>query len=382
MRLIHTADVHLDRCYAAERLAPGEANRRRQRLREAFREVARRAGEWPADALLIAGDLFELERVTRDTVAFLQAEFASIPHVLVCIAPGNHDPFTARSPYATETWPENVVIFSRPEWTAHEAPGRPLTIHGFGFDGPDPSANPFGALRIAEDGRIHAAVAHGSEMGRQPADKGVYAPFRAADAAAPGLAYLALGHLHAMTPVTGDFDTRIYYSGAPQGHHFGERGVHGYLEVELDGSDLSVAFRRACPAIFETYSVDCAGFRTSQQVIDAVRALARPEAAALLARVTLTGTAAPEWRGELDAVRDVLAPEFDYLELIDETEPAEDFDALAAQPTSLGEFVRRLNDDLRDTTDPGRRRLLLRARELGAAAYTGRPMSVPGLEGE
>jgi len=55
MRLIHTADVHLDMCFASAHTPPGFGNRRRQSLRDVFHTIIRRAGEWPADVLLIAG---------------------------------------------------------------------------------------------------------------------------------------------------------------------------------------------------------------------------------------------------------------------------------------------------------------------------------------
>jgi len=160
MRLVHTADIHLDASFAGTGMPAAFGNRRRQSLRDVFRSIVSRAGEWPADALLIAGDLFEQERVTKDTVAFLIGEFWSIAHVPVFIAPGNHDPYTPDSPYACEEWPENVHVFDQPVWQACSLADRPLVVHGFAFDGPDISSSPFGKLAVPDDGRVHVAVAH------------------------------------------------------------------------------------------------------------------------------------------------------------------------------------------------------------------------------
>src|SRR6185436_20063981 len=128
MRIVHTADIHLDMCFSPLGLPAGFGNRRRQSLRDVFRRVVRRAGEWPADALLIAGDLFEADRVSRDTIAFLVSEFRAIPQVPVFIAPGNHDPFTPASPYATEQWPKNVTIFRSASWESVPVHGGALTV--------------------------------------------------------------------------------------------------------------------------------------------------------------------------------------------------------------------------------------------------------------
>ena len=117
-------------------------------------------------------------------------------------------------------------------------------------------------------------------------------------------------------------------------------------------------------------------------MIDAIRALPREEGVGAIARVTLTGTAAPELRGEMDAIHDAVAPAFEHIALDDRTEPSEDVAALAQQQTSLGGFVARLNAELSDAPGDRERRLLVRARELGLAAYRNRPITFHGLERE
>ena len=148
MRIIHTSDVHLDASFAGAGMPPDFGNRRRQSLRDVFRDIVARAAAWPADVLLIAGDLFEAERVTRDTVAFLKSEFESLAPIPVFVAPGNHDPYVQSCPYSTDSWPGNVVIFREPTWAEHVIEETLWTVHGFGFDGADVSRNPFGNLQI------------------------------------------------------------------------------------------------------------------------------------------------------------------------------------------------------------------------------------------
>ena len=130
MKLIHTADIHLDASFAASGLPLGFGNRRRQALRRVFERILTRAQAWPADAVLIAGDLYDHRRISRDTIAFLREQFERIRPIPILIAPGNRDPFTPASPYASEAWPANVFIFGEPRWTAHELHHVPLTVHG------------------------------------------------------------------------------------------------------------------------------------------------------------------------------------------------------------------------------------------------------------
>lgn len=380
MRLIHTADVHLDRCFASARMPPGFGNRRRQSLRDVFRAIVRRAGEWPADALLIAGDLFDLERVTRDTVRFLQATFESIRHVPVCIAPGNTDPFVQGSPYVEEEWPGNVMIFDQPQWRSFVLDENGTTVHGFGFDGPDIAASPFGTFPPIQLGATHVAVAHASALGHQPPGKAACAPFEPATAAVDGLRYLALGHFHAYAPIPGAFPTVMAYSGAPEGLSFDETGLRHYLEVEIDGDRVDVTPVASARSVYLAESIDCSALSYSQELVQSIRTLPREEGVGVIAQITLTGSSVPELRAELDAIHDAVAPRFEQLFLDDRTELSEDMAALARQQTSLGGFVARLNAALADASNDRERRLLSRARELGLAAYRNRPIAFQGLE--
>ena len=382
IRLIHTADVHLDRCYSSARFPAAFANRRRQSLRDAFLRIVARAGEWPADALLVAGDLFDHDRVSRDTVATVRRAFESVPHVPVFIAPGNHDPYVPGSPYASVRWPENVFIFSKPAWSDHALARIPLTVHGFAFDGPDISANPFGTLRIPGDGRVHVAVAHGSEMGSLPSGKDAYAPFDAVAATPAGLRYLALGHFHGAKHIPVPSGTWVQYSGSPEGHSFGETGERGFMEVEIDGDEMRVQQAVSSRTVFNVHEVDCSNMESSQEVIDAIRGLVPGGASGQVARVVLRGAAAPELRMEVFSIGDTVRDLFEYFELIDELDAEEDLASLASEQTSLGGFVREIDERIRDASDETSRSMLIRAREIGVAAYRGRMAPVRGANGD
>ncbi len=69
MRFLHVADVHLDTSFA------GRSEAVRRRLREASREAFRRAVDVAlqeeVDAVLIAGDLFDGDRLSFETERFL-----------------------------------------------------------------------------------------------------------------------------------------------------------------------------------------------------------------------------------------------------------------------------------------------------------------------
>jgi DNA repair exonuclease SbcCD nuclease subunit len=377
MRLIHTSDVHLDAVFAMAGAPPAFANQRRQR--DVLHDVLEAAATWPADAVLVAGDLFDIERVTAGTIAFLKHEFEALGDIPVFIAPGNHDPFIATSPYALEAWPANVHVFDEPEWDTVALPDRGFAVHGFGFDGPDISRNPFGTLQVPHDGLVHVAVAHGSEMGAVPAGKDAYAPFSAANAAANGLRYLALGHFHDYKAVEAPFGTRMCYSGAPEGHDFGETGMRHYLRVEVQDDHVEITPTPSSRTVYTRHRIDCTGFDSAQDLVGAVRALQREDDREHAIRVRLTGAPPDAVRGELGVVKDSVANCFAHIELIDELEPSEDYEALAREQTSIGVFARRMLDEIQLATEDERRAVLQRALEVGVAAYRDRSLPIRGL---
>lgn len=381
MRLIHTADIHLDTCYATSRMAPDFGNCRRQGLREVFHAIVTRAAAWPADALLIAGDLFDLDRVRRDTIAFLQAEFEAVRPLPVLIAPGNRDPYVADSPYATAPWPNNVVIFDGPVWASRALKDGKLMVHGFGFDGAVAGANPFGKLHVTDDrDRVQVAVAHGAAEGLLPPGKAPCAPFKASAVALKGLAYLALGHLHAMTPVEGGADTIMYYSGSPEGHGFDELGLHYYLEVEIDEHGVRVTPKVSSRVIYAEYTIDCSAFDTIEQVVEALRAVGAQAERPQVARITLTGPCPSDLYINVPAVHGAAASAFEALQVISKIEPMDDFEELARENTCFGIFIRKMNEELRDAPDETRRQFAKRARELGLVAYRQRQPAICELD--
>ena len=98
LRIVHAADIHLDTPYRRHDEAV------RARLREAGREAFTRlidlALERQADALLIAGDLFDNELLTLATERVLVDELtrATGAGLTVVYATGNHDPGAGELP--------------------------------------------------------------------------------------------------------------------------------------------------------------------------------------------------------------------------------------------------------------------------------------------
>ena len=129
-KIFHCADIHLDSPFSLS--SPRGAERRRTELRAAFTSALMFARDRKADIFIISGDLFDGEYVTRDTREFITRELAKLAPMPVFIAPGNHDPFTAGSPFEALSKLQNVHVFGAARERV-ELPELGTDIYGVGF---------------------------------------------------------------------------------------------------------------------------------------------------------------------------------------------------------------------------------------------------------
>jgi exonuclease SbcD len=113
LRLLHIADAHLDTPFYGRE----EALRRKLRdaCRQAFSQALEEAIERNVHALLIAGDLFDNDRLSFTTERFLLEAMGRLREagIAVFYATGNHDPGRAGYRAHQLGWPDNVYLFTK-----------------------------------------------------------------------------------------------------------------------------------------------------------------------------------------------------------------------------------------------------------------------------
>ena len=110
VKIVHAADFHLDSAFGA--LSAEQARQRRRESRELLTRLSNYVNQNGVDLVLLAGDLFDSDTTYRETLEALSEALGAM-QARVFIAPGNHDPYSAKSPYATLSWPENVHVSRR-----------------------------------------------------------------------------------------------------------------------------------------------------------------------------------------------------------------------------------------------------------------------------
>jgi DNA repair exonuclease SbcCD nuclease subunit len=213
-------------------------------------------------AFLIAGDLFDSDRLSLRTERFIldQMERLGDHEIMVVYATGNHDPGAAPHGPRRLTWPSHVHV------VADATPRRVLVTDGSG----DPVGFVTAAGHASSEERADLSRTFPRPSGELPqvallhtqvhhslgADEHhPYAPSELAFLLRSGYDYWAIGHVHERQALSAD--PPIWYAGSLQGRTHAETGERGALLVDLSDRDApAVAFRPLAPVRWETLASD------------------------------------------------------------------------------------------------------------------------------
>lgn len=360
MRFVHVADVHLDTSFA------GRSETARQRLRDASREAFAQAVELAireeVHAFLVAGDLFDSDRLSLRTERFMLDQLGRLGdhRITVVYATGNHDPGSAPNGPRRLPWPSHVHVVSDAtprRVLVTDAAGEPVGYvtavgHASAEERQDLSRGfPRPPGELPQVALLHTQVHH--SLGAQ--HHHAYAPSDLSYLLRAGYDYWALGHVHERQALSED--PPIWYAGSLQGRTHAERGARGALLVDLgDRAAASVTFHPLAPVRWETLVTDrLEGVRSLDELLRHVQlaweAQRRLEPAATatawMTRVVLSGPCAlwAELRSEDDRehVAAELAELLGALEVtvtIDGLHPVVSLREHAARVDVLGEALR------------------------------------------
>ena len=209
LTVLHTADIHLDNRPADATQPP--------RAHHAFEAIVDCALDGNMDLVLIAGDLFDHNRVDEDTVAFAQDQLRRL-HCPVVILPGNHDCLRTDGIYNRHDFNaacHNVHVIRDPDGQTMTFPELDLSIWGRAMVAHEPGFHPLARLpaRAERPTRWHVAMAHGFfyEDFETPERS---SPILASEIRESGWDYVALGHKHVMADHSQE-DVKAWYPGTP-----------------------------------------------------------------------------------------------------------------------------------------------------------------------
>jgi len=185
LKIAHTSDVHLH---------DGDDGRP---VRDAFARVIDTVLDSRSDLFLIAGDLFDHNRIQGDVIDFVYEQLSRVPCPTVIIA-GNHDCWEERSVLQRMDFRHaghHVTLLDEIEGAQVEFPELHATVWGRCMLDHDRTNRPMAGSPPRKGSLWHIGMAHGLYSDDPDTERSsLISPH---EIEASGFDYLALGHVHA-----------------------------------------------------------------------------------------------------------------------------------------------------------------------------------------
>ncbi len=357
VKILHTGDLHLDSAFVG--LSPEEARYRRAGLRKLVSDIIDIANNEAVDAIIMSGDQFDAYPIYPESAESFIHDLARAK-MPVFLSPGNHDPYTANSPYRTLHFPENVHIFTSENLSAVELAECRLRVFGACFTDSVCDSNMLKGFHVPDDDFVNVIALHAN------LNMSGYCPITENDIAETGADYIALSHIHKPTDLLKAGDTYYAYCGCPEARAFDEQYDTGIIIMSI--GDGKVDFRRC----------RVSDFRYRELTLDIsknpdIASLLPPVSGRELLRLTLVGECnAPD----ISALEKELSTRYYKLYISDRTQAPRDIWEGIDGDSLRGIFLRSMRVKLDSCTDDTERERILLAVKFGIDAIENRDISI------
>ena len=341
MKIIHTADIHLDSPLVGVR----DSVARRHELLVALNDLSAYADNNGVSAIIVAGDLFDDSFTTAQTVENV-AEIVRTSKAAWFVLRGNHG---GRAPYDKLAQICPQIHFFGDDWTKYNLDN--VTICGRELGACD--VEQWSNLSLDES-RYNILVLHGD------IDDTHYGLIDKRALAACGARYVALGHRHAFAQYKLGA-TRACYSGVLESRGFDEQAETGFVEIDTD-SDKIRFVKQAIRSII-TKRIDVTNVANDIALQRAISDAVADVSPRNYLNIVFCGALDGDLHIEIVA-KQLLSDRFFALRIKDETTTKVDFASMMNEVSLRGEFV-KLAMDVKDE------KLREQIVKLGLAALSG-----------
>lgn len=317
MKIIHTADVHLD----SPLVGVQDPTLRRHELILALDKLVRYANANGVSAIIIAGDLFDVSFATEQTVRSV-AEIFSHCNAAIAVLKGNHG---GSAPYELLSKLCPQVGFFGDEWTSFNLGNVTVCGRELGVN----DAEQWAKFSL-DPTRYNIVVLHGD------VDDDSYGQIDGKALANSGAKYVALGHRHAFREHRFG-NVRACYSGVLEARGFDESADTGFVEIDTDRDQIRFVHQAIRSVITRNVNVDGLQSDVALQraVVDATQGVGRENYLNVVFRGELCAGLHPEL-----VARQMLQGNYFALRIKDTTAPHVDLQALSQEISLRGEFVK------------------------------------------
>lgn len=330
MRIIHTSDIHLDSPLTS-RLPQAQVRERRRELLSGFGRLVEEARALSVEAIIIAGDLFDSDRVSRRALDTALGIIEEANGITFFYLQGNHEGDALIT--SARAMPENLKIFGK-DWTYFNMGN--LTIAGRS----EISENMFDTLSLSAE-RKNIVVLHGELRDRSSTPD--YIGIK--EAAGKNIDYLALGHYHSYSAEAIDDRGAAIYCGTLEGRGFDEVGDKGYTLLSTDSDRIIHSFRPFAKRRLHIIPLELDGAVRTAEIGERAARVLKGIPSSDIVRLELCGRYFPNLWKDTDGLLREWEHRFYYFEIKDSSKIAINPDDYRHDKSLKGEFIRTVSRD-------------------------------------
>lgn len=353
-KIIHTADLHLGMTF--KNLGDRSKQHRRDCL-DVFSNIIDLCIKEKADALLIAGDLFDKPNPSKTIVNHVIKGFEKLneKNIPVLISTGNHDPYVNGSVWFGYNFPANVHIYDSKDLEPKTIGN--LDIYGLAYteNGMEPLKN----FKPQKSDNYKTGLIHGSTVNIQDDSdpENSYRPITKQQINKSGLDYIALGHFHDFLEM--DSKVKCCYCGSPEGLSFKNNYTNCVLIVEFQNEGVKVKKHETAIRQFENQTIDCTKLEDDSQIRKTLQDNANQNK---ILRLTLKGNPGLDLSIDKDSLEKEFYDKYFFLKIKDNIHIPQD---LNEDETIRGQFIRILREEVEKEEAESKRKKLENAMRIG-----------------
>lgn len=324
MKFIHVGDVHLGSD------ADWTSFNRKQEIWDTFVSVIRVCEEKQVDLLLLSGDLFHRQPLMGE-LKELNRIFAGLSHTKVVFVAGNHDYVKPNSYYRTFEWNGNVYPLLDSQMDSVEFPELKTAVYGFSYHQKEIAERLYDSAIAPKKQTYEILLAHGGDE--------KHIPIKKEELLKLGYDYIALGHIHKPQTLLED---KAIYAGILEPTDKNDVGKHGYVYGEIGEQGVKTEFVPCATREFIHANVKVTEDVTGTALKEQIRDFIRQNGAQHMYKFILEGKRDADILFDLDSLKAC----GNVFEVLDETQPAYDFEKLLASNKGnlLGKYIESLKD--------------------------------------
>lgn len=379
-RILHTSDIHIGKAF--EQFGDFGKHLRTQ-IKETCRGVFNLAGAERVDAVLLAGDVFESDRIAQTDLRFFMEMVTSVRPTPVFFLPGTwtHDSFHQkhiyRSRYFLQDKPENLTVFTREGVESFTVDSGQLAVHGRAVL-PD-SGNPLDGIKPDPTASSNVALLHTGVLLPQIPETPGGCLLKREHVAACGLDYIAMGEWHRFRRHFEDLKAVVQYSGSPETLQFDDGEESGFVALVSFGEGLpNVEPKRVGHYRWKRLNFTWERIGSVEALKREVESLGDPSR---ILRVTIEGTIAEKEPIDWERLREELSCQFAYLDFdvgrVQTEIPLQEIEKDYRENTVERAYVSLVGEALCQTHDPETAQKLREALRRGHALFQGHEEVIP-----